>query len=112
MKNNKKETMQELNTVKELVRFVLTMEPNARNSDSYLYLKVIEQQAKEKKIDLHLLSVPWFFLHSGTEGFANYESVRRARQKLQAECPHLMGVARVEAARRENETAFREWAVE
>lgn len=107
-----KNAMKELSTVKELVRYVLTMDPKSRNSDSYLYLKVIEQQAREKKIDLQFLSVPWFFLHSGSEGFANYESVRRARQKIQAECPNLMGNARVEAARRENEAVFREWAVE
>jgi hypothetical protein len=104
--------MQELSTVKELVRFILTTDRRSRNCDGYLYLKVIEHQAKEKKIDLRFSSVKWFFLHSSEKGFANYESVRRARQKLQAECPELRGNERVQAARRENEAVFRDWAVE
>ena len=109
---DKKRTATELSTVKNLVRFILSTDRKARNSDSYLYLKVIEHQAKEKKIDLRFSSVRWFFLNSGERGFANYESVRRARQKIQAECPELLGNARVQAARRENEAVYREWAVE
>lgn len=101
----------ELSTTKELVRYILSTDPQSRNSDSYLYLKVIDLQAKDK-LDLHIVSVPWFFNHSAEYGFANYESVRRARQKLQADCPELRGNARVQAARRENEAVFREWAVE
>lgn len=109
---DKNKTAMELSTVKELVRFILATDSHSRNSDSYLYLKVIELQAKEKKIDLRFSSVRWFFLNSGAKGFANYESVRRARQKIQAECPELMGSERVQAMRRENEAVFREWAVE
>ena len=105
-------TLQELNTVKELVRYILSTDPQSRNSDSYLYLKVIEQQAIQKSIDLRLLSVVSFFNNLNFNGFAKFESVRRARQKLQAEYPALMGSADVQAARRANETAFREWAVE
>ena len=105
-------TAMELSTVKELVHFILSTDSKSRNSDSYLYLKVIELQAKEKKIDLRFSSVRWFFLNAGEKGFANYESVRRARQKIQAENPGLMGNERVQAARRENEAVFREWAVE
>lgn len=108
----KNRTATELSTVKELVRFILATDRQSRNSDSYLYLKVIEHQAREKKIDLRFSSVRWFFLNSAEKGFANYESVRRARQKIQAENPGLMGNERVQAARRENEAVFREWAVE
>lgn len=104
--------MQELSTVKELVRFVLSTDRIARNSDTYLYLKVIKQQAEQRNIDLSMVSVDSFFLCGINDGFANYESVRRARQKLQADCPDLRGNERVQAARRENETVFREWAVE
>lgn len=105
-------TLQELNTVKEIVRFVLITDRKSRNSDSYLYLKVIEHQAQEKWIDLRNVSVVSFFAHLNENGFAKFESVRRARQKLQNEFPDLMGSADVEAARRENEAVFREWAVE
>lgn len=109
---NQKNTLQELHTVKELVCYILATDPQSRNSDSYLYLKVIEQQAIQKSIDLRLLSVVSFFDNLNFNGFAKFESVRRARQKLQAENPHFMGSAEVQAARRNNEAVFREWAVE
>lgn len=108
----KKNTMQELSTVKELVRFILSENRLSRNSDTYLYLKVIEHQAEQRNIDLSMVSVDSFFLCAIKDGFANYESVRRVRQKLQADYPELRGDARVQAAHRENEAAFREWAVE
>ena len=108
----KRNVLQELHTVKELVSYILCSDQKARNSDSYLYLKVIEQQAIQKGIDLRFLSVVSFFANLNENGFAKFESVRRARQKLQNEYPDLMGSADVEAARRENETVFREWAVE
>lgn len=105
-------TLQELNTVKELVRYVLITDRKARNSDSYLYLKVIEHQAIQRQTDLRLVSVVSFFAHLNENGFAKFESVRRARQKLQNEFPELMGSADVQEARQENEAVFREWAVE
>lgn len=112
MKLLKMNTLQELRTVKEIVRFVLITDRKARNSDSYLYLKVIEHQAIQNQTDLRLVSVVSFFRNLNENGFAKFESVRRARQKLQAEFPELMGSEEVEAARRENEAVFREWAVE
>lgn len=109
---NAKNVMQELSTVKEIVRLVLSTNRLSRNSDTYLYLKVIEHQAEQRNIDLNMISVNAFFLGAASEGFANYESVRRVRQKLQAACPELRGHERVRAARRKNEAVFREWAVE
>lgn len=108
----KKNTLEELHTMKEIVKEILVLDPRARNSDSYLYLKVIQKQAMQKRVNLRFLSVVSFFSNLNEHGFANYESVGRVRRKLQNEFPELSGREPVQAARRENEEVFREWAVE
>jgi hypothetical protein len=103
-------TAQELSTIKEIVKSILVMDPKARNSDSYLYLKVIEQQAAQKNVDIRFLSVAVFFSELPQNGFAKFESVRRARQKLQNDFPELMGTEDVRIFREDNETVFRAFA--
>ena len=98
-----------LNTAK-LVKMALTVCPETRNSDSFLYLKVIEQQAIDK--DMNISDIP---LHSFLEnfqkwGFAPFETVRRTRQKLQAEFPELASTVTVAEKRADKEEVFREYA--
>lgn len=101
-----------LNLVKvsALVKSILEQNKMARNSDPYLYLQVIERQAELKNIDLSMISVDSFFYSASREGFANYETVRRARQKIQREYPELAASEKVKAYRAENEEMFREYA--
>ena len=42
--------------------------------------------------------------------FPAFETVRRARQKVQERNPELQGVERIKAKRKENEEIFREFA--
>lgn len=83
--------MNELKTTAALVKHILETNPQARNSDSFLYLKVIQ-------------------LNINNIGFTGFETVRRARQKIQAQYPELAANKSVSAARMENEKDFRAFA--
>lgn len=94
----------------ELVKLILQTEKQARNSDSYLYLQVISHTAAQIGVNLDELSVPAFLEKGAQMGFVGFETVRRARQKIQAAYPELAACQAVEAYRTENEAAFREYA--
>ena len=104
-------TLNDLKTISGLVKHILEQNKQARNSDSILYLKVLEHQSHELGIDLRLLSVPVFLTEMGQRGFAGFETVRRARQKIQATFPELAACEAVEGFRMENEKEFRVYAV-
>ena len=102
--------MYDLKNTTALVRSILEKDKQARNSDSLLYLKVLSVVATTKDVNLEKISVPNFLLNlQGTE-FPPFESVRRARQKLQAAYPHLAACDVVEGFRMENERECRAYA--
>ena len=100
--------MNELKTVTKLVKAILEEDKRSRNSDSFLYLKVLEHIADQKDINLYKISVPVFLCSMNSYGFPPFESVRRTRQKIQEQCPHLAACDKVEAMRDEKEAEF--WA--
>lgn len=100
----------ELKNTTELVREVLPSHPKARNSDNELYYWVCAIIGHRNGIDVHKMSMPMFFLHLRENGFPQFETVRRTRQKLQATYPELCGTDDVEGLRRVNEESFREYA--
>ena len=102
----------ELKNTKALVKHILEEDQKARNSDSYLYLKVIEHIAEQRGFNLWDLKVPYFLKYMAVYGFPAFETVRRTRQKLQAEYPELSASRKVAAERDKNEEAFRDFARE
>lgn len=96
----------ELATVKNIVKDVLVNHKQARDSDMTLYVKVCERMNGD------VLGKPFCFvlLNLKDLNLPNFETVRRARQKIQAECPELGADADVEAQRMINEDAFRDFA--
>lgn len=100
----------ELRTTTELVKQVLETQPKARNSDKFLYYWVCFIFGKRNGLDIHDMSMPWFFLHLSEYGFPAFETVRRTRQKLQATYPELAGDNNVEGQRKLNEEVFRDYA--
>ena len=100
----------ELVTVKGLVKNILEHNIKARNSDSYLYLKVLKIIAINKKMDITSIPITDFLLNMTFWGFPPFESVRRARQQLQHDFPELASSKDVQAVKDENETVFREFA--
>ena len=102
--------MQTIKNTTELVKAILQKDKQARSSDSYLYLKVISHTADQIGVNLHGLSVPMFLLNGAGMGFVGFETVRRARQKIQATYPELAACEAVEGFRLENEAEFRAFA--
>ncbi len=96
----------ELKTTTYLVKDILTHYPDTRNSDDLLYAKVCEC-AKPETMNLPFVVV---LLKRKELGIPAFESVRRTRQKVQAENPELSGNTTVEGYRKENERVFREYA--
>jgi hypothetical protein len=100
----------QLITISNLVKTILETNPQTRNSDSLLYLKVLEHVAIQKGLDLSTFSVPYFLIHMNLYNFPCFESVRRTRQKIQNQYPELKGCEAVQEARAENEQIFRQYA--
>ena len=100
----------ELITIKALVKKILEQDQRARNSDSFLYFKVLNVVSFEKRMDLNKIPVTVFLLKMNEWGFPPFESVRRSRQKLQATYPELAGSDEVEEFRAVEEQKYRAYA--
>ncbi len=104
----------ELKYIKSIVKVILEEDQEARNSDNYLYSKVIEYIAEQKQLcpPLSDIDILHYLLHMKDYGFPPFESVRRSRQKLQAAFPELAASKAVTEQRADNEVDFREFARE
>ena len=102
--------MNDLKQTSKIVQVILEQDDLARNSDSWLYLRVLFFKSQESGIDLYKVNVPEFMIHMKQWGFPGFETVRRARQKLQQHHPELASDERVSAMRQENELEFRAFA--
>ena len=93
----------EFKKTRKIVKNILTDYPQTRNSDNALYIKVvaaINPQANNR---------PFANVLSNLEelGLPCFETVRRTRQKLQAEFPELQACDKVQDFRTEREDQFR-----
>ena len=102
--------MDELKSTKSLVLEILENNPQCRNSDSFLYFAVLKAIGSRRGLDVDTMSIPYFLLNLHGTTFPCYETVRRTRQKVQAENPHLRACETVDGYRAENETVFRAFA--
>ena len=103
--------MNELKTTTKLVKSILEVDKQARNSDSVLYLRVLEHIAAEKGIQLDYLTVRRFLTSMNILPFPPFESVRRTRQKVQATFPELASAEKIAKMRMENEKEYRAYAL-
>ena len=99
-----------LKTTKALVKHILETDKRARNSDSYLYLKVIKHYDTIHNTDFCRMTVTDFLLGGSAVDVPPFESVRRTRQKVQEECPCLSACTDVSLLRELNEEAYRNFA--
>lgn len=102
--------MLDLKNTTALVKSILEQDKQCRSSDSFLYLKVLSVVGKQKGIDLEKMTVPYFLVNLHGAGLPPFESVRRARQKIQAAHPELAACEAVEGFRMENEAEYRAFA--
>lgn len=104
--------MTELKAVTKIVKAILEADAKTRNNDSYLYVKVLGYIADRRGYDLHLMSVDHFFRYKADYPFfPGFETVRRARQKIQRAYPELKASEAVEEYRLANEEKYRAYAV-
>lgn len=102
--------MNEIKNTAKLVKKALINHPEARNSDNYLYYIICHDLLAEMGLNIDKLSLTKALLYRKEYNLPNFETCRRTRQKIQAECPELCGTDEVEEARSYNEDAFREYA--
>lgn len=95
-----------IESIEQRVYEVLFAHPDARNNDDICYLLVLKNQG----IDIESISVGEFFANRTLTGYPNFETVRRARQKLQERYDELKATNRVKARRRVAEEEFKEYA--
>lgn len=103
--------MNDFKTTTKLVTSILEENKQARNSDSLLYLKVLERISEERGIHIHGITVPDFLTSMDVLGFPGFETVRRTRQKIQAANPELAACDKVAEYRAENEKEFKAFAL-
>lgn len=104
--------MERLKTTAALVKSVLENDPKSRNSDCILYLNVLKICGERNGIDVKTMTVSDFLLQLKENGFPPFESVRRTRQKIQAEYPELKSKPEIQAIRAEQEKEYRAFALE
>lgn len=104
--------MNKLKTTQALVKSILENDPKSRNSDSILYLNVLNVCGERNGIDVKNMTVADFLMHLNKNGFPPFESVRRTRQKIQAEYPELRAKDKIQAFRAEQEKEYRAFATE
>ena len=102
----------ELKNTKALVKAILETDQRARNSDSFLYMKVIEYLDEIHGSNLSKMTVGCFLNNMGILKAPSFETVRRTRQKLQAAFPELASSKAVADQRADNEAKYREFARE
>lgn len=61
--------VKELNNIKALVKSILEQDERARNSDSFLYFRVIETIGAIKGFDINKIPVAAYLLNMGAWGF-------------------------------------------
>lgn len=102
--------MENLKTVSALVKNILERDHKARNTDNYLYLKVLEHYSETRGINIRTMTVPVFLKELDNNRFPGFETVRRSRQKVQATYPDLAPNEIVGKRRSKNEIVYREFA--
>ena len=98
--------MKHIKNTSDIVKEILYQTPKTRGDDDFLYYKVCEHINKEcLKLPLHL-----FLRMRKNFQIPPFESVRRSRQKIQADCPWLRADDVVEGYRVLNEEIVKDYA--
>ena len=97
--------------VAKRVRETLKQSRMARNCDNWLYYSICKEILAEAQIDVDTLSFKDALLRRDELNLPPFESVRRARQKMQEKFPDLCADVEVKAMRDELEIEYREFAV-
>ena len=94
----------------KVVKEILTTKPETRNRDALLYIEVARHVQETHGTDI--LHKPFGLVLMNLQAYdlPTFETVRRARQKLQNEYKELMSDTDVAAQREVNEEEYRQFA--
>lgn len=102
--------MNDLKAVSAIVKSILMENTRARNDDNVLYLMVLNHVSNRNSIDIQSMTVPVFLMKMKEYGLPGFETVRRSRQKVQADNPELEGTESTRRKRAKQEAVYREFA--
>lgn len=102
--------MNDLKAVSAIVKSILMENTRARNDDNALYLMVLNHVSNRNSIDIQSMTVPVFLMKMKEYGLPGFETVRRSRQKVQADNPELEGTEATRRKRAKQEAVYREFA--
>lgn len=102
--------MEKLRTTTNIVKYILETDEKARNNDGHLYYKVLDVCGQRDDVSYVHMTIRDLLPHIKALGVPNFETVRRARQKIQHENPDLSACKKVAEYRSENEQKFRVYA--
>ena len=102
--------MNDLKAVSAIVKNILMENTRARNDDNVLYLMVLNHVSNRNSIDIQSMTVPVFLMKMKEYGLPGFETVRRSRQKVQADNPELEGTEATRRKRAKQEAVYREFA--
>lgn len=94
----------------KIVKTMLRKYPETRSSDGCLCYMVYKEIGKKNGVDIDKISLQQFFLHMRELGFPATETIRRARQKIQAQHKELAGTEWVECHRTILEDVYKDYA--
>lgn len=101
--------MKTLKTVERRVTEILMEHPDARNDDMRLYL-LVSQSCIYETHGIGSVTFVDVMTNYKAFGIPCFESIRRARQKIQAKCPELGCSPEVRRARHRMERVYSEYA--
>jgi hypothetical protein len=104
--------LNELRRVSKMIEDILEEDVLARNSDYYLFSLVLEEFERIYKIPVLSTDVKDFLTNPLYAYFPCFETVRRARQKIQARRKDLASDRQVAKAKEEAEKAFILYSIE
>ena len=95
-----------LKTIQDMVKTVLISDADTRDDDMKLYLSVCDYCLPK----VNMLPFERVMKEYRSLGIPCFESVRRTRQKLQADYPELSGTRRTKELRATQEKIYRQYA--
>lgn len=103
--------MDNLKNITLQVKAILEADKQARNSDNYLYYTICKQILESQGMSIDRMPLALGLLYPGEYGLPKFESVRRARQKVQAAFPELASDARIEEMKAIREQVYKAFAI-
>ena len=99
-----------IEAIKDIVKNVLVIDIESRNSDNKLYVEVCKTIAKQEGLQLETVTFIDFFMGIASKHYPSFECVSRTRRKIQEEYPFLVADDIIENFRKEQEKAYKEFA--